>query len=390
MELPNLRTLFVLVIVTGACIFGLLTVLHSTWTSDGYILPLENGQLTRGKLRFPVTQKKGLPKLENARPGDETSAVLALHASASPTDNHTSPPSYNIDMIKKGVSRVWVSNETRKSGVRRKLNSIMDAKELAVMTKRLSKIGQTIRFAITNKSRAMTEDIYTSLPEQSPFANETLQRCIVVGNGGILTNSRCGTNIDRADFVFRCNTPPLRGYAEDVGTKTNIASINPSIIASKYKRLLDKGHKSTFLNDVKRFGRLLVPLYGVPSGYAYIVPALKLLQTSNNSTPKKMVIINPNHFRAVAGIWAEMGLKDRMTTGFYLTSLALSVCGSVELFGFWPFPLDTIGNPVPYHYYGKDKITKGVHDFNLEFALLYQLHTDGVLRMHVGSCVSNT
>ncbi|XP_071793364.1 alpha-N-acetylneuraminide alpha-2,8-sialyltransferase-like isoform X3 [Asterias amurensis] len=359
MELPNVRTLFVLVIVTGACIFGLLTVLHSTWTSDGSILPLENGQLTRGKLRFPVTQEKGLPKLENARPSDETSAVLALHASASPTENHTSPPSY-IDMVKKGVSRVWVSNETRKSGVRRKLNSILDAKELAVMTKRLTKIGQTIRFAITNKSRAMTEDIYTSLPEQSPFANETLQRCVVVGNGGILTNSRCGTNIDRADFVFR------------------------------YKRLLNKGHKSTFLNDVKRFGRLLVPLYGVPSGYAYIVPALKLLQTSNKSTPKKMLIINPNHFRAVAGIWAEMGLKDRMTTGFYLTSLALSVCGSVELFGFWPFPLDTIGNPVPYHYYGKDKLTKGVHDFNLEFALLYQLHTDGVLRMHVGSCVSNT
>ncbi|RXM98108.1 Alpha-N-acetylgalactosaminide alpha-2,6-sialyltransferase 2 [Acipenser ruthenus] len=46
-------------------------------------------------------------------------------------------------------------------------------------------------------------------------------RCAVVGNGGILNGSRQGRAIDEHDFVFRLNGAVIKGFEEDVGTKTS-------------------------------------------------------------------------------------------------------------------------------------------------------------------------
>ncbi|XP_045428113.1 alpha-N-acetylgalactosaminide alpha-2,6-sialyltransferase 2 isoform X2 [Pipistrellus kuhlii] len=46
-------------------------------------------------------------------------------------------------------------------------------------------------------------------------------RCAVVGNGGILNGSRQGLNIDAHDYVFRLNGAVIKGFEQDVGTKTS-------------------------------------------------------------------------------------------------------------------------------------------------------------------------
>ncbi|XP_078140938.1 alpha-N-acetylgalactosaminide alpha-2,6-sialyltransferase 2 isoform X1 [Centroberyx gerrardi] len=46
-------------------------------------------------------------------------------------------------------------------------------------------------------------------------------RCAVVGNGGILRGSRQGRAIDSHNFVFRVNGAVIKGFEEDVGTKTS-------------------------------------------------------------------------------------------------------------------------------------------------------------------------
>ncbi|KAM5308290.1 alpha-N-acetylgalactosaminide alpha-2,6-sialyltransferase 2 isoform 2-T2 [Glossophaga mutica] len=65
-------------------------------------------------------------------------------------------------------------------------------------------------------------------------------QCAVVGNGGILNGSRQGLNIDAHDYVFRLNGAVIKGFEEDVGTKTSfygftVNTMKNSLIA--YKKL---------------------------------------------------------------------------------------------------------------------------------------------------------
>ncbi|XP_023569900.1 alpha-N-acetylgalactosaminide alpha-2,6-sialyltransferase 1 isoform X3 [Octodon degus] len=45
--------------------------------------------------------------------------------------------------------------------------------------------------------------------------------CAVVGNGGILNSSRTGQEIDSHDYVFRLSGALIKGYEQDVGTRTS-------------------------------------------------------------------------------------------------------------------------------------------------------------------------
>lgn len=42
-----------------------------------------------------------------------------------------------------------------------------------------------------------------SRPSQNNPLPLPLKKCAVVGNGGILRGSKCGKNIDQADFIMR-------------------------------------------------------------------------------------------------------------------------------------------------------------------------------------------
>ncbi|KAI8507408.1 ganglioside biosynthetic process [Branchiostoma belcheri] len=49
------------------------------------------------------------------------------------------------------------------------------------------------------ESLYMKDDMYFSLPKVSPFSGRSLGVCSLVGNGGILTGSNCGDQIDSSD-----------------------------------------------------------------------------------------------------------------------------------------------------------------------------------------------
>lgn len=77
-----------------------------------------------------------------------------------------------------------------------------------------------------------------------------------------------------------------------------------------------------------------------------------------------------------------------VTTGFYITHVALQMCKEVHLYGFWPFPVSVSEDKLkeqPCHYFNDEPFTRS-HNMDDEFRLLFQMHQHGVLKMHVGKC----
>ncbi|XP_071480469.1 alpha-2,8-sialyltransferase 8B-like [Diadema antillarum] len=51
--------------------------------------------------------------------------------------------------------------------------------------------------------------------------------CAIVGNSGILTDSKCGAAIDGHDYVIRINLAPIGGkFERDVGTRADLVTFN--------------------------------------------------------------------------------------------------------------------------------------------------------------------
>ncbi|CAH1257588.1 ST8SIA6 [Branchiostoma lanceolatum] len=258
------------------------------------------------------------------------------------------------------------------------------------------------------KTFKVTSALSRMLPKTSPFSERRFSRCSVVGNGAILSHSGCGQEIDKADYVFRCNLPPIGGkYAEDTGIRTNFTTANPisqiswiSLLLSlltltlvdflfcgtnRYKGLRSQQGRDKFLTDIKKYpGLLWVSAFQVKAATGISQQALRFVTQRRIRNPA-LVFGNPQHFINTMNYWKAHGLSNRLSTGMYMSSMALSVCDQVHLFGFWPFDKDPEDQPLAYHYYDKGKADK-VHDMPQEFLKLLEWHQEGVVNVHVHKC----
>ncbi|OXB58313.1 hypothetical protein ASZ78_012596 [Callipepla squamata] len=127
--------------------------------------------------------------------------------------------------------KAWRRNHTAVAVFRKLLEDCCDPGQLFAMTKLNSPMGKNLWFdGEFLYSFTIDNTTYSLFPQATPF-QLPLKKCSVVGNGGILKKSGCGKQIDQADFVMRCNLPPLsREYSKDVGLKTQLVTANPSII----------------------------------------------------------------------------------------------------------------------------------------------------------------
>lgn len=100
------------------------------------------------------------------------------------------------------------------------------------------------------------------------------------------------------------------------------------------------------------------------------------------------VFFNPQYLQSLAAFWRSQGWKAvRLSTGLMMVSLALEYCTDVHLFGFWPFsnhPDDF--HVLTNHYYDDRRGRPKFHAMPTEFEFLLRLHSEGVLRLHLGEC----
>ncbi|XP_069786043.1 alpha-N-acetylgalactosaminide alpha-2,6-sialyltransferase 2 isoform X2 [Narcine bancroftii] len=77
-------------------------------------------------------------------------------------------------------------------------------------------LKDTLRYLNTSANAVLFDDW-----EQRPNKSSACIHCAVIGNGGILNGSRKGKEIDGHDYVFRVNGAIIKGYEQDIGTRTS-------------------------------------------------------------------------------------------------------------------------------------------------------------------------
>ncbi|XP_072041677.1 CMP-N-acetylneuraminate-poly-alpha-2,8-sialyltransferase-like [Amphiura filiformis] len=217
-------------------------------------------------------------------------------------------------------------------------------------------------------------------PKKNLFPKPPYISCSVVGSSGILLGSKCGRLIDDKDFVIRFNLATLAGFEEDVGIKTNMTTMNPTIVRKYYGGLKKESDRVNFVQSklVDQDGLIWTP----PQDLNRTMGAIKLL----NNSKLTLVRGNMRHFHRLGKFWSRYGLNHLLTTGFYFVNCALNLCSELHLFGFWPFATSLDGRTIPAHYYDDIKLSTSQHNASYELRLLLAMHQLGMLKFHIDKC----
>ncbi|XP_071240676.1 alpha-N-acetylneuraminide alpha-2,8-sialyltransferase-like isoform X2 [Salvelinus alpinus] len=289
-------------------------------------------------------------------------------------------------------SHSWRKQEDKFRNFRSLLSNRCHGLTKAMVTQANTPLGSKVVYdGEKRKPLQVTPELFSTFAKVNPFVNTTWDTCSVVGNGGILANSSCGERIDSAQFVIRCNLPPLEnGYERDVGNKTDLVTANPSIIMEKYGGLQER--RRPFVESLRSYGDSLMLLPAFSYGPNTPVSLRALYTIQDFDSPSRPVFLNPEYLQSLARFWQGQGLRTvRLSTGLIVASLALELCANVHLYGFWPFNEHPHRHqPLTNHYYDNRQSKKTVHAMPAEFDHLLRLHTQGVLRIHLGECTPTT
>ncbi|XP_064336390.1 alpha-2,8-sialyltransferase 8E isoform X7 [Camelus dromedarius] len=169
----------------------------------------------------------------------------------------------------------WAMNISEANQFKSTLSRCCNAPSFLFTTQKNTPLGTKLKYEVdTSGIYHINQEIFRMFPKDMPYYRSQFKKCAVVGNGGILKNSRCGREINSADFVFRsvprkwlklsgpqsphlqdgrkwrnrcadaedsravqicwCNLPPIsEKYTMDVGVKTDVVTVNPSIITER-------------------------------------------------------------------------------------------------------------------------------------------------------------
>ncbi|XP_056263622.1 alpha-2,8-sialyltransferase 8F [Pseudoliparis swirei] len=293
-----------------------------------------------------------------------------------------------INKVLKHYSKTWKKQEDNYQKFRAQLSNKCHGSDKAIITQANTPVGAKLVYdGEKKKILQVTPEIFSTFAKEHPLQNKKWDTCAVVGNGGILTNSTCGKRIDSAQFVIRCNLPPLdKGYEKHVGIKTDLVTANPSILMEKYGALM--GRRRPFVESLRTYGNalLLLPAFSFGFNTAVCLRAVYTIEDFERRT--QTLFLNPEYLKNLALFWQSQGLRAlRPSSGLIMASMALEQCANVHLYGFWPFSNHPHGlQALTNHYYDDRQPKKVFHAMPAEFELLLKLHSQGVLRLHLGDC----
>ncbi|XP_012517730.1 PREDICTED: alpha-N-acetylgalactosaminide alpha-2,6-sialyltransferase 1 isoform X2 [Propithecus coquereli] len=224
--------------------------------------------------------------------------------------------------------------------------------------------------------------------------------CAVVGNGGILNNSRVGQEIDSHDYVFRLSGAVIKGYEQDVGTRTSFYGFTAFSVTQSLLILGNRGFRNVPLGKDIRYLHFLEGT----RDYEWL-EALLLNQTVRSKNlfgfrhrPQEVfredlqldryLLLHPDFLRYMKNRFLRSKTLDtvhwriyRPTTGALLLLTALHLCDQVSAYGFITKGHERFSD----HYYDKSwkKLIFYInHDFKLEREVWKRLHDEGIIRLY--------
>ncbi|XP_061783226.1 alpha-2,8-sialyltransferase 8E isoform X8 [Nerophis lumbriciformis] len=281
----------------------------------------------------------------------------------------------------------WEQSKEETSNFKMSLSRCCNAPSFLFTTKKNTPAGTKLRYEVdTSGILPITTEVFKMFPDDMPYSKSQYKKCAVIGNGGIIKNTNCGKEIDSADFVFRCNIPPIsEKYSADVGTKTDLVTVNPSIITERFQKL-------------EKWRR---PFFDVLQNYensSVVLPAFYNLRNTDMSFRVKYMLddfdsqrgaffFHPQYLLNVQRFWAVQGVRaKRLSSGLMLVTAALEMCEEVHLYGFWAFPMNPLGIFITHHYYDNVKPRPGFHAMPHEIFNFIHMHARGIVHVHTGPC----
>ncbi|KAG2470972.1 alpha-2,8-sialyltransferase 8B isoform X1 [Polypterus senegalus] len=372
---------------TGGCIFAIVTVL---------VLLLIVADISE------VEEEIGNPKSRGAKKSSSSS----LQGKQSRDDGYQGISSKRDAIFDKDkedqeksivpVVSEWKLNRTLSLNMRRNILRFLDAERDISVVKGNLKPGDTIHYIFDRGSTMnISKSLYQLVPKESPLKGQHFQKCAIVGNSGVLLNSGCGKEIDTHEFVIRCNLAPVQEFASDVGIRTNLVTMNPSVVQRAFEDLANDTWKDRLLQRLQNLnGSILwIPAFMAKGGEQRVelVNSLILKHQINVQTAYPSLRL----LYAVRGYWLTNKVPiKRPSTGLLMYTLATRFCDEIHLYGFWPFLQDQKGNSVKYHYYDSLRYEfdsqSSPHAMPLEFQALQRLHQQGALKLNIGDCVADT
>ncbi|XP_014413940.2 alpha-2,8-sialyltransferase 8E isoform X3 [Camelus dromedarius] len=321
----------------------------------------------------------------------------------------------------------WAMNISEANQFKSTLSRCCNAPSFLFTTQKNTPLGTKLKYEVdTSGIYHINQEIFRMFPKDMPYYRSQFKKCAVVGNGGILKNSRCGREINSADFVFRsvprkwlklsgpqsphlqdgrkwrnrcadaedsravqicwCNLPPIsEKYTMDVGVKTDVVTVNPSIITERFHKL-EKWRRPFYrVLQVYENASVLLPAFYNTRNTDVSIRVKYVLD--DFESPQAVYYFHPQYLVNVSRYWLSLGVRaKRISTGLILATAALELCEEVHLFGFWAFPMNPSGLYITHHYYDNVKPRPGFHAMPSEIFNFLHLHSRGILRVHTGTC----
>uniref|UniRef100_A0A3Q0RA98 ST8 alpha-N-acetyl-neuraminide alpha-2,8-sialyltransferase 6 n=1 Tax=Amphilophus citrinellus TaxID=61819 RepID=A0A3Q0RA98_AMPCI len=214
-----------------------------------------------------------------------------------------------IDKIQQRYNQTWTKQEENNMKFRAELRLKCNGFDEAIITQSNTPVGSKLVYDGEKKrTLEVKQDLFNMFIKKHPFSNKIWDTCSVVGNSGILSDSGCGKMIDSADFVVRCNLPPLdNGYEKDVGTKTNLVTANLSMLLKKFGVLMGRRHP--FIDSLRQYGSSLLLLPAFAFGGNTAVCQRVVYAIEDFESPLEPAFFNPQYLQNLSQFWRSQGLK---------------------------------------------------------------------------------